>query len=171
MFALITIKVMPEVVVPDNDDEGWEVIFAMPSMFDTIPDFGSHIGHPELTSEDIMGTFDELDNYVEPVVQLFFIGTLRNLNTNLGTVQVLDPMSYASLVNEEVTNYASSGFRVPVYGVSSEEDIRNYQTQIMTLFALGTNGAVSYSEGTLLFSNSTQANSVYKIKKIPLSGN
>ena len=170
-FALCTVRVLPESVISEDDVTGWEVIFAMPTMTETVENFNIAIGHSELKSEDVMGTFDSFDNYVNPTTEIFFIGTLNTLDTSITSVRVLDPIERVSLVNDAILSYAPYGIKVPLYGVSSDSDIRNYETQVMTLGFNNTNGTVSYSEGTLMFSNAVHANTVYAIRRIPTVNN
>ena len=170
-FALCTIRVLPGSTTPEDDSTGWEVVFAMPTMTEIVEDFNTAIGHPELRSEDVMGTFDSFDNYVNPTTEIFFIGTLNTLDTSITSVRTLDPIERTTLVNTAVLSYAPYGIKVPLYGVSNDSDIRNYETQVMTLGFHNTNGTVSYSEGTLMFSNAVHANAVYAIRKTPTIGN
>ena len=169
-FALCTVRVLPGPSTHDDDTTGWEVVFAMPTMTDIVENFNTAIGHPELRSEDVMGTFDSFDNYVDPTTEIFFIGTLKVLDTSITDIRTLDPIERSTLVNDAILSYAPYGIKVPLYGVSSDADISNYETQVMTLGFHGTNGTVSYSEGTLMFSNALHANAVYAIRKVPVVG-
>ena len=166
-FALCTVRVLPNPETPGSENNGWEVVFAVPTMVDTVSNFNTAINHEELLSEDVMGTFDSFDNYVEPVVQLFFLGTLNVLDSSITGVRVLDAIERTTLINNTVMTYAPYGLKVPIYGVATEEEIRNYETQLMTLGFTNSNGTVIYSEGTLMFNNAIHANAVYAIRKAP----
>lgn len=166
LFAVYTVRVMPEIVDVEPSDNGWQVTFAMPHMTDTVDNFGALIGHPEITSEDIMGTFDSINNYVAPGVQLFLIGTLKTLDKTFTGVKLLDPIERASLVNDNITSFAPDGLKVPVFNVASEAEIADYETQSGTQAHLFSNGPVSFSEGTLMFDHAVDSNVVYIIRKL-----
>lgn len=165
IFAVCAVRVMPAQAESEPVSDSWEVTFMMPSMVDTIHDFNIAIGHPELTSEDLMGTLDNKDNYVNPTAQLFFIGTTKNVDTTLHSVQVLNPILIAELVNNTLTSYVPDGLPVPIFGIASDATIAEYETNVFTYGRFACNGAFSYSEGTLIFNNAIDANAVYVLRK------
>lgn len=166
LFAIYTVRVMPETQEEQQHSaSGWEVTFAMSHMNETVEDFGTAIGHPELISEDIMGTFDTMNNYVSPDVQLFLLGTLKAIDKTFTGIKVLNPIERANLVNNDLAAFAPDGLRVPVHNVALAAEIADYETQAMTLAHLNSNGPVSYSEGVLMFDHAVDSNVVYVIKK------
>lgn len=165
LFAIYTVRVMPETVTEHSDTQGWEVTFAMSHMNETIANFGNLIGHPEITSEDIMGTFDSMSNYVAPNVQLFLIGTLKVIDKTFSGIKVLNPIERANLVNNDLTSFVPDGLKVPIHNVSAASEVSDYETQAMTLAHLNCNGPVSYSEGVLMFDHAVDSNTVYVIRK------
>lgn len=169
LFAIYTVRVLPAPEEPsDTDNSNWEITFAMPTWTSSVNNFSAAIGHPEITSEDIMGTYDTLGNYVAPSVKLFFIGTLKTLNTTMSNIWVLDAIDTANNVNHTLASYAPDGLQVPVYNVATETEIADYETAVMTYGLTNCNGAVSYSKtyDTLQFNDTVDANTVYVIKKV-----
>lgn len=166
LFAIYTVRVMPETQAEQQHSvSGWEVTFAMSHMNETVEDFGAAIGHPELISEDIMGTFDTMNNYVSPDVQLFLLGTLKAVDKTFTGIKVLNPIERANLVNNNLATFAPDGLRVPIHNVALAAEIADYETQAMTLAHLNSNGPVSYSEGVLMFDHAVDSNVVYVIRK------
>lgn len=165
IFAICTVRVMPIEVEPEPADDNWEITFMMPSMIDVVYNFSTAIGHPELTSEDLMGTLDDRGNYVNPTAQLFFIGTAKNVDKTLQDIQILNPIMRAELVNNTLTSYVSDGLPVPIFGIASDTEIAEYETNVFNYGRFTCNGAFSYSENTLMFNNAIDANAVYVLRK------
>lgn len=162
-FATYTVKVQEEVVPePTPDDYAWTVVFAVPSNANEIPNFSSIISKPNLTSEDMMGDLDGQSHYIEPNCELYLIGTLNKISP-LTTCFIVTTDQQTTDMNHSVLDVTVNGFKVPVLGVASAEDIATYETQTLTRAFVNSNGAYQYVDDTLIFDHGVDANNVYML--------
>ena len=166
LFAVYTVRVMPDQQSEIPEYANWNVTFAMPTMIDSVQGFKELIGHPELSSSDIMGTYDTQGNYVNPKVGIFLIGTLKQRSTS-PTAIIIDPSEVNTLVNKSILEWQSGGLRVPIYGVATDTEISTYETKVLTRSFFACNGAVAYSNNVLEFDHAVDSNNVYVIKVLP----
>ena len=163
IFSLYTVRVLPEESTGPVEPYKWSVIFALPKMADTVENFGTIIGHPELTSEDMMGDYDARGDYVNPTVELFLLGTLNTQNDSTKCF-VLTSDEQQTQLNRSILDITENGFQVPVEGIASVEEIAEYESAVLTRALVLSNGAYYFTEGSLGFDHGTDANNVYLIR-------
>lgn len=163
IFSLYTVRVLPEESTGPVEPYKWSVIFALPKMADTVENFGTIIGHPELTSEDMMGDYDARGNYVNPTIELFLLGTLNTQNDSTKCF-VLTSDEQQTQLNRSILDITENGFQVPVEGIASVEEIAEYESAVLTRALVLSNGAYYFTEGSLGFDHGTDANNVYLIR-------
>lgn len=164
LFAVYTVRVLPEEEIVDPEPFAWSVIFAVPSMVDTIENFSTSIGHSEIRSSDMMGDLDSRGDYVDPTIEMFLLGTLNEKKDGQGCF-ILTDNEQQTMLNRSIINITENGFKVPILGVSTEAEIAEYETQTLTRASVLSNGAYQYTEGTLIFDHGTDASNVYLIRK------
>lgn len=163
LFAVYTVKVLPEEEIVNPEPVSWSVVFALHSMVDVIDNFSTIIGHPEIQSSDMMGDMDSHDNYVEPTIEMFLLGTLRDRREGNDCFVLTE--SDQQNMNRSILDITENGFKVPILGVSTEEEIAAYDSQTLTRAMVLSNGAYQYTDGTLVFDHATDASNVYLIRK------
>ena len=163
MFSLYTVRVLPEDAPGPVEPYKWSVVFALPKMADAVENFGTIIGHPEITSEDMMGDFDARGNYVNPTIELFLIGTLNEERDNTKCF-VLTTDEQQTQLNHGILDITENGFKVPIEGIATDAEIAEYESTTLTRAFVNANGAYYYTEGTLGFDHGTDANNVYLIR-------
>lgn len=163
IFSLYTVRVLPEESTGPIEPYKWSVIFALPKMADTVENFGTIIGHPELTSEDMMGDYDARGDYVNPTIELFLLGTLNTQNDSTKCF-VLTSDEQQTQLNRSILDITENGFQVPVEGIASMEEIAEYESAVLTRALVLSNGAYYFTEGSLGFDHGTDANNVYLIR-------
>lgn len=163
IFSLYTVRVLPEESTGPVEPYKWSVIFALPKMADTVENFGTIIGHPELTSEDMMGDYDARGDYVNPTIELFLLGTLNTQNDSTKCF-VLTSDEQQTQLNRSILDITENGFQVPVEGIASVEEIAEYESAVLTRALVLSNGAYYFTEGSLGFDHGTDANNVYLIR-------
>ena len=164
LFAVYTVRVLPEEEVVEPEPYTWSVVFAVPSMVDTIDNFSTIIGHPEIQSSDMMGDLDARGDYVQPTIEVFLLGTLNEKKEGQGCYVLTDNEEQSKL-NRSIIDITEDGFKVPILGVATEAEIAEYETQTLTRAFVLSNGAYQYTEGTLIFDHGTDASNVYLIRK------
>lgn len=164
LFAVYTVKVLEEEEYVSPDPYKWSVVFVVPHMVDTIENFSTIIGHEELSSSDLMGDLDSRNNYVEPTCELYLLGTLNEIS-DANKCFVLTDNEKQSKLNRSILDITEDGFKVPIMGIASDEELANYDTLTLTRAMVLSNGGYQYTEGTLLFEHSVDANNVYLIRK------
>ena len=165
LFTQCIIRVLPKEAEDDTPEYVWTTTFALPSMASEVENFATKIGHASLTSEDMIGTYSDDDStYVQPTIELLFIGTLKKVSTSTDIV-LLSAAERTTLLNNDLLDAYPDGLKVPISGIAANSEISAYEMKALSGAYMNSNGAYTYGNGTLSFDYGADANNVYIIRK------